>query len=413
MKFFQLIVTFFLLVLASVDAQSLKCPIRAQSAILYNPGNGAILFEKGSDEPRYPASIIKIATALFVLDEKKLDLKIECLVSKEAIRKMNADTKHADPLSYPAYILEHDGRSLGLKSGNTYSLERLLHGMLLFSANDCANVIAENCSGTIEAFMEELNEYLKQKGLRQTQLQNPHGLYHPAQITTAYDMAQIAALAFQNPLFCNIIKSASYKDENLPHPILNMNSLVKEGKYQYPKILGGKIGYTASSGSNLVAAAQDEGRKLIAVILGCSSSDDMYIDAITLFETAFREKSEKRLLFTKGDHRFPKAIKGAKELYATIKEDIEISYFPSEERPINTELIWDSLVLPIYSGAEVGKLVVEDGNGHTYTTAPLYAANTIRKMPLKRRGIKYFFVALIMVLCLAQFLKERTKIFKR
>jgi len=293
----------FFLCTAVLEAQALNVSVQAKYAILYNPDNGAILFQKNAHDPHYPASILKIATALFVLDHKKVDLNKKFIASKKALEVMDADIKQADPMKYPAYILEHDGVTMGLEEEKSYMLKDLLHGLLLASGNDAANVIAENCSRSIEKFMDELNGYLREKGIHQTCFQNPHGLHHPAQVTTAYDMACIAALAFRNPRFCEIVKVPSYELE-IGGSLTNYNSLVKEGKYQYPKILGGKTGYVASSGFNLVAAAEDQGRTLIAVLLGYEKKEDRFKDAITLFETAFREKKKRRLLFSKDPECF-------------------------------------------------------------------------------------------------------------
>ena len=245
----------FLFCSALVEAQPLSVNVHAKSAILYNPENGAILFEKKAREPHYPASILKIATALFVLDHKKVDLEKKCIASKKALEMLHADVKQADPMGFAAHILEHDGVTVGLEVGKSYELNALLHGLLLASGNDAANVIAENSSKSIEKFMDELNGYLREKGIEQTRFQNPHGLHHPAQMTTAYDMARIAGLAFADPVLCQIIGKKTF-DWKGNKSINNTNPLVKDGKYQYAKILGGKTGYIASAGYNLVGCCR-------------------------------------------------------------------------------------------------------------------------------------------------------------
>ncbi len=417
MKYLRFALVLFFLIRTSVDAQPLKCSVQAKTAILYNPDNGAILFEKQPHEPHYPASTMKIPVLLFILDEKKPNLDLPCIASKKAVEVIDAEIRQADLMSYPPYILEHDSVLMGIEEGQTYSLHTLLHAMLLMSANDAANVVAEKCSGSIEKFMEEFNAYLQKKGFTQTRFQNPHGLYHPAQMTTAFDMAKIAGLAFNNPTFSEMAKKQFF--EGAECEIKNRNPLIKEGKYQYAKALGGKTGYTASSGLNLVAAAQDGERRLIAVLLGYEKGEDRFKDAITLFEMAFREKPQKRFLFAKEHEHFSRKVPRADEiLRARLDQDVEVSYFPSEEGALNVQVLWDQLDLPISQGMEVGQLVVLDERGNAMTKVPLLAENGLEKTPFYqgaesvRWGFVWLFIGLIVFFTYKLF-KQSTKVGKR
>lgn len=366
-----------LLLVTNLSAQPLKCSIKAKSAILYNPDTGAVLFQKDPHLLHHPASILKIATALYALEEKKLDLATQCFVSKEAMSIMNATVKQANFDAYPPHILEHDGVMSGIKAGQTYSFETLLYALLLRSGNDAGNVIAEACSGSIEKFTQELNAYLRSKGLTKTQCQNPHGLHHPEQVTTAYEMAQIATLAFNNPTFAKILKTISYDGEN---SIKIVNKVAKSGKYDYPKSLGGKMGYTTDAGYNFVAAAEHNGRRLIVVLLGWVSMDERFKEAITLFEAAFREQKKERFLFSKDHEYFIRAIpKASRPLKGRLDRDVIVSYFPAEEKELKARLVWNSLQLPIAAGAEVGKLIVEDDTGKTVVESPLFAETGLKK----------------------------------
>ncbi len=369
----RLFLLFFFLSLAPLSAQGLKVHVNARSAILYNPDTCSIVFQKQAKEPHYPASILKIATALFVLDQKNLDLQKMCVASKDALAVVLADEKQSDFLSYPPYVIEHDGVTIGLKEGKGYSVEALLHGLLLESGNDAANVLAEGVGGTVPHFMEELNLYLQKRGIHQTRFQNPHGLLHPAQMTTAYDMALIAGLAFKNLKFCQIVTTPTYLFHE-GKTLVNTNRLLKEGKYQYAKYLGGKTGYIASAGYNLVAAAEDKGRKLIVVLLGCESAKNHFEDAINLFEAAFQEKEEKRILFSKDHECFLRKMpKNGEALQASLKEDVVIHYFPTEEPDLQAKLLWHKLKRKHAANDVVGRLVVENGEGIELTSAPLFA----------------------------------------
>lgn len=312
---------------------------------------------------------MKIATAAYVLD-KGMDLKMLCTASKGALEMVHATVKHANPLAYPAYILEHDGVMLGMKDGKRYSLEALLYGILLMSGNDASNVIAENVSGSIESFVQGLNEYLQEKGIIHTRFQNPHGLHHPAQMTTAYDMARIGKLAFDHPEFVRITRAPGFEGEGLLFE--NRNPLLKQGKYRYDKVIGGKTGYIKDAGYNLVACAEHEGRRLIVVLLGCASSQERCEDAIALFETAFREKATTRVLFSKDLGPFINKEKG---WTAHLNQEIVVSYYPSEETTYTTEVNW----YPKPRKKQVGQLIVKNEAGVVVATEWLYLDKRVRR----------------------------------
>lgn len=390
----------------NLHSQALNVDVRAKSAILYNPKNGAILYQKKATDPHYPASILKVATALYALEQEKFGLDFEFLATKEALRVIHADLKQSDFLSYEPYIIEHDGTMMGIEAEKKYSMRTLLYGLLLVSGNDAANVLAQGIGGSIPKFMDDLNQYLQKKGIHQTRLQNPHGLHHPAQITTAYDMALIAGLAFQNPIFRQIARSSQFKMEN-GKLLLNTNRLLKEGKYQYPKYIGGKTGYIGIAGYNLVAAAENDGRILIAVLLGCKKRQQRFEDAINLFESAFSEKEVKRLLFSKEHECFSKKDSTLK---AKLEEDVYIAYYPSEEPLLQAKIIWKKEALPIKKGDEVGMLLVENDKGIELTSSPIFAVSDLSLPSAKRR--KLWLLLPLGAFILAQFLKKKGKFFQ-
>lgn len=366
-----------MLLCMAAEAKPLNVSVRAQHAILINPENGAILFQKGAHEAHYPASILKLATALYVLDGLQPDLDQKVIASSEALEVIRADIKQADFLLYPPYLLEHDGVMMGLKVGNAYTIRTLLHGLLLASGNDAANVLAEGVAGSIDHFMEGLNRYLKAKGITNTRFQNPSGLHHPAQLTTAADMAKIAALCFSNSHFREIIQSLKFEPLNADN-IQNTNRMLQRGRYRYPSLIGGKTGYIASSGYNFVAAAEEKGRELIVVLLGCEKSEDRFKDTITLFEAAFRQRREKRILFPKDSTTFRKEVPKAQDpLSASIEEDLILFSYPAEEMELQGKILWKIGRLPILKGDEVGRLEVLGSSGKIIASAPLYATSDV------------------------------------
>jgi D-alanyl-D-alanine carboxypeptidase (penicillin-binding protein 5/6) len=354
---------FCLFVLGNLVAQPLEVEVAAPSAILMNADSGAILFEKHPHTPFYPASITKIATALFALHKKGADFDQLITVSAESLKLKPA--KHNG--EYPPYWLESDGTKMGLHRGEEISLDALLHGLMLISGNDAANVIAEEVSGSVPLFVQEMNQYLKGLGCQNTRFCNPHGLHHPDHVTTAFDICLVTKAALSIPKFREIVSKPFYMKAKTNKqgggPIRHTNPLFKEGKFHYPKAIGVKTGFHSYAKNTFVAAAEDKGRVLIAVLLGCNKKEERYEDAIRLFETAFAEDKEERCFFSRG-HFFPKAIVGSKKpLEAELLDDLSICYYPSEEPIPRAFIHWEVPSLPIRKGQRVGEIHLLDERG--------------------------------------------------
>lgn len=369
---------------AVVECQPLKISTTAQSALLINSENGAILYKKNPDTPLFPASISKIATALFLLEKKKVNLTEEVIVSADAIVSLLASKKQAAIESYPSYLLEHDGKTLGLLRGERVSVEMLLKGLLIHSANDAANILAEHASGKVEHFMQELNAYLKEIGCVHTHLTNPHGLYHPKQVTTATEMAHLATLALKNPTFREIVATPSFelitsrKTEDVP--FYHSNRLLRKGTYQYPAAIGIKTGHIESIGFNIVAAAEQEGRQLIAVLIGCKKRGDNFKEAAALFNAAFKEKKQTRTLFSEVHDFFAFKIPHCrKKLQAGLSSDVTLQYYPAEEKSLHAEIHWDKISLPISKGQRVAELRLLDDRDVVYCSYSLFAQSALQE----------------------------------
>lgn len=358
-----------------------------KSAILINADNGKILYEKNAQDRFFPASTTKVATALYVL-ETVSDINQKVPVDSKSLQMIDSKVKHAKYDCKP-YLLEPDGTMLGLYSSAQISLKDLLYGALLCSGNDAANVLAQALCGSISHFMEELNEYLSSIGCKNTLLKNPHGLHFPEHYSSAYDLAQITKKALKNDLFFKIVTASSYQPEFRNKPIKQNNQLVlPEKKFYYPQAIGVKTGYTKKAGYNLIAAAKGSDRTLIAVVLGCEQSKDRYETAIQMFDRAFEEKQCKKTFFKQGQE-FEKKIKGAKtSLFAYIKGDIAIHFFPSEKEDLKMYIDWEPLDLPIQQGQEVGRIIIKEKDLEI-SSQPLYAKDQIQTTFLY--WIKQFF----------------------
>lgn len=362
----------------SLWTKPLELKVSAPSAILINADTGAILFEKHAHVPMYPASITKIATALYVLEDKNPDLGQWVTVSAEALR-----IKPLKPQGgVPSYWDEVDGTKMGIVKGEILPLESLFFGLMRRSGNDAANSIAEVASSTIPHFLEELNEYVRNLGCKNTQFRNPHGLHDEEHFTTAYDMSLIMKRALQNHKFREFVSSSFYKkpetNKKPSEEIVQANPLLKPGKHYHPKVIGAKTGFHSKSKHTLVAAAEHEGRTLVVVLLGCEKKADRYEDAKALFDLAFSEKQEVRRFFEQG-HQFSYPINGAKApLEAELQTEVSIAFFPSEEPVCKAFIHWENLALPIQKGQKVGQVHIRNAEGKILQSGDLVAKEDVK-----------------------------------
>ena len=235
-----------------------KPTVAAQSAILYDVTHDKVLFEKNADTKYYPASITKVLTALLVLEHAKMDEMVT--FSKTAVTN-----------------LESGAVTLSMQEGDKVSVKDCLYGLMLKSANEVANGLAEHVGGSISNFCDMMDAKAKELGCTNSNFENPNGLNNTNHLTTARDMVKIAASAFENPEFCKIVSTTSYKFPatkaagtrtiSMGHKMLYPN----DSRY-YEGILGGKTGYTSKAGNTLVTCVERDGVRLVAVVLKSQST---------------------------------------------------------------------------------------------------------------------------------------------
>ena len=234
----------------------------ASSAILYCPSTDSVLYQKNADERRPIASTTKIMTALTVL-RRGGDLDRLCAIPPEACGI--------------------EGTSVYLKPGEILSIRDLLYALLLQSANDAATALAVLTSGSVPAFADEMNRIAGELGLQNTRFMNPHGLDHPEHYSTARDLACLAAAAFDEITFREIVSTRRYSisaPDGGRRVLVNHNKLLN----RYPDCVGVKTGFTKKSGRCLVSAAERDGVLLISVTL---NDPNDWNDHTVLFDYGF------------------------------------------------------------------------------------------------------------------------------
>ncbi|MEM8728184.1 MAG: hypothetical protein AAGE99_05760, partial [Chlamydiota bacterium] len=218
-----------------------------------------------------------------------------------------------------------------------------------------------------------------------THFSNPHGLHHPEHYSTARDIAFMAREALKVDLIRSIISTKEHQrlETNLQtsKKVQNKNLLIQPGKFFYPQAIGMKTGYHSDAGYTYAGVAENDGRRLIAILLGCDESyNQCFRDAIRLFDAAFEEEKEERRLFNKEDNIFSRDVKQARGfLKAVLTEDVIISYYPAEEPEIMIELDWNHRLPPIEKGSFVGSINIVDKRGELINSCPLVAAESVHR----------------------------------
>ncbi len=229
--------------------------IQAEAGIVMDMDSGAVLYGQNIHLPYPPASITKLLTALVVLDHCKLDEMVD--FSETAVFSVEADS----------------GNKLGSVAGDRLSVEDCLYGMLLESSNQAANALAEHTAGSISDFVNLMNEKLTELGCEESHFDNPSGLNGDSQYVSAYDMALIGQAAFNNETLLEISSTLKHKlggTTNYPngYTVAQEHRLLKPNdEFYYEPAKAGKTGYLVAAGNTLVTYAEQDGRRLISVIL--------------------------------------------------------------------------------------------------------------------------------------------------
>lgn len=239
--------------------------LSAQKAILMDAQTGRILYEKDADSESLIASTTKIMTALIVCER--------CNV--------------LDRMRVPREAVGIEGSSMYLREGEVLTIQELLYGLMLRSGNDAAVALAIYCGGTVEGFVELMNDKAHSLGLTGTHFENPNGLDSPDHHSTARDLAVLTAAAMENPIFA---KTVSTKSVTVGDRVLqNHNKLL----WQVPGADGVKTGYTRAAGRILVSSAVRDGRRLIAVTI---NAPEDWRDHTQLLEMGFEEFRTRRIV---------------------------------------------------------------------------------------------------------------------
>lgn len=246
----------------------------ATAAVLLDVNRKEVIYSKNAHERLHPASLTKVMTALVALKNGSPD---QMLTATDSVN-----------------ITESGAQLCGIKSGDSMTLDQALHALLINSANDAAMMIAENVGGSVDRFVEMMNEEAVRLGATNTNFANPHGLTDDAHYTTAYDLYLIFNEAVKYEAFNQIIHMTSYQttyyDKNGAAKDLsfsNSNWYLSDRATPPDNVtvIGGKTGSTKAARSCLILLSKDiNGSPYISVILSSESRDILYQEMTDLLD---------------------------------------------------------------------------------------------------------------------------------
>ncbi len=240
--------------------------VNATSAMLVDVTNKETLIEHNPDVPIAPASFTKVLTLYLIF---------------EALEK--GDVKLEDPIYISRTAWQTGGSKMFVELGNKIPLEELLKGIAVVSGNDACVAVAEHLYGSVDAFVTAMNQKAQELGMTRSRFLNPHGLPAPAQVTTARDMATLATAylrRFPQSLRFHSMTEYTYHDITQP----NRNRLLLKDS----SVDGLKTGFVADAGYHLMATAQRNGLRLLAVVMGASTPAVREKEALALLNYGFR-----------------------------------------------------------------------------------------------------------------------------
>lgn len=344
-------------------ATSSPITLKSKSGIIIEASTKKVLFESASNERMAPASMTKIMTMLLIMEEiekGKLSLDDEVTISKTAA--------------------EMGGSQIYLEENSKATVKELLTAIGIGSANDAAVAMAEKIGGSVENFVNLMNEKAKELGCKNTHFSNPHGLDEEEHYSSAYDMAIIAAELVKHESILDI--TGTY-ETTITHQngksiwLVNTNSLIRF----YSGLDGLKTGYTDNAGYCLTGTMERNDMRLITVVMNAEQKEDRNTDTINMMEYAF-SMFYKNVIISKDKSLGELFIDNSKErtIKYYLEEDVSVVLGKDTDNiKYKYDIDLDEVEAPLKSGDKVGKLTLRyDGLVKEY--------NLIVKEDIKEAG---------------------------
>lgn len=374
--------------------------VSAGAAILMDNRTTKVLFSKNINEKMYPASTTKILTAILVLENGNLNDVVTA--SHDAITSIPNGYSIAD-----------------IQVGEQLTVEQLIELLLVHSANDAANVLAEYVGGSIDSFVSMMNTKLNELGLTDSHFTNAYGLHDDNHYTTASDLAKLMQYCIKNNDFRKFSGMAS-----CAIPATNMhdrrmytstNSLIVPGSNYYTSyVTVGKTGFTSQAGDCLVTVGYNNDLEFICVVLGCPNSDTRFQDVISIYNYAYGNFSLRNIVNEDDvltQIEVKNATKDTKQLNILSYETIPVLVNNTDDiNDINPDInLNNEINAPIMQGDKLGT-VTYTVNGIEYIT-DLIASHDVEKLnvPIYLIVILGIFIVLLMIYIIFYHVPKKNK----
>ncbi len=339
--------------------------VSAKSALICTE-DGLLVYEKNADTPLPMASITKVMTAILALEQIE-DLKQTVTVPNEAVGI--------------------EGSSVYLSSGEKVSYEMLVYSAMLESANDAVTALAILLADSEEGFVSLMNEKAAELKMTSTHFCNPHGLHENEHFTTARDYVKLMSYALKNDTFREVIatKKAVFEksDGSMTRVLSNHNRLLNT----YKGMLGGKTGFTKTSGRTLITAASRNGETLICITLDAPND---WHDHTEMLDAGFDAVKISSFTSEQISATIPVAAGDTQNVRVIAKKDIKI--YSAENDIVTYKLVLPHTAFaPIKAGEEIGYVRFYI-NGKEVALAPLVAESAV--MQTEENESKGFFARL-------------------
>ena len=367
-------------VMAPPAKASSDVPTVAEYVFVTDFNSGRVLMAKQQDLPMKPASMAKIMTTYVVFDriaEGSLALSDQFVVSEKAWKM--------------------GGSRSFLQAGRSYSLDELLHGVIVQSGNDAAVVIAEGISGSEENFVAEMNMTATKLGMKNTRFTNATGWPHPDLTTTAEDLGILATALIRDfpvetypdlyPIFGKKTYTLNKIKQGNRNPLLYGKSAANSG------VDGLKTGYTSESGYGLVASAERDGQRVIMVLNGMASKKERSSESRRLMDFIFREYRNYNF-FASGEviDQAEVWLGEARHVSLVLEEGVSKVLSRSERAKTELSVSWSGPVpAPVSKGQKIGELILKT-DGQITDRLPLLAAEDVSQLGMLDRigeALKY------------------------
>lgn len=355
-------------------AYKISFDLYSDAAYLVNTDTSTVIFEKNADKKIYPASITKVMTAIVCLEEMQAKAAQEGVSLEEILSSTN--------VTAPRYVYDEfvgvNPSTADIRQGETLRMIDLLYALLLPSACEAANIIADYLGdGSIPEFVDKMNRKAAELGAVNTHYENAHGLFDANQVTSAKDTYLITKYAVDTfPIFVTISSTSTYQMPITPqHPnnnwfILHTNKMMRKGSiYYYPYVQGIKTGSIDEVGKNLVSTASKDGYNYMLVTLAAPavnengqaySENHAFTDAKNLYEWAFSTFSLQKVMKEQDIVSEVKVNLASEQDFVTLvaKEDI-IVLLPKDTDSSaiqQNKLLLKNVEAPVKKGETLGKV---------------------------------------------------------